>query len=43
MLYETFCGFNVNLITAGIVIGVLDIVSLLYDMILEIGVYAECE
>lgn len=43
MLYETFCGCNLNLITAGIVIGVLDIVSLLYDMTLEIGFYSECE
>lgn len=43
MLYENFCGCSLNLITAGIVIGVLDIVGLLYDIVLEIGFFSDCE
>lgn len=35
MLFATFCGINVNLVSAGIAIGILDIFSMICDLVIE--------
>lgn len=39
MIYEKFLGFNLNLVKAGIFIGVIDIVTIILDIILDVDVY----
>lgn len=43
MLYEDFCGFNLNLIKAGVVIGIVDILSSVYEIAAEFKIYVGCE
>lgn len=41
MLYETFCGINVNLIKAGVAVGIVEILAIIVDVIDDIEFYSE--
>lgn len=43
MLYSDFCGFNLNLVKSGIVIGCIDLVSILYDAFVNYDAFEGCE
>lgn len=43
MLYETFCGLNVNLIIAGVVVAIIDILSIVFEIYVDLQFYQTCE
>lgn len=43
MLFDNICGINVNLIHAGIAVGIVDILSILIEIIIDIEFYFNCE
>ena len=43
MLFESFCGINVNLIKASVVVGVLEIFSIMFEIFNDLQFYKECK
>lgn len=43
MLFENFCGINVNLVKAGVFVGVLDIFSIILEIYDDYSYYFECK
>jgi hypothetical protein len=43
MLFSSFCGFNLNLIKAGLAVGCIDFFSILYDVFLNFDAFKERE